>query len=222
MKKIAILLSGCGFKDGSEIQEAVLSILAIEQKNWEPVFIAPNTLQYEVIDHLTNTSLDQRRNVFDESARITRGKVQNLSELREDFFETIDALWMPGGFGVAKNLSSWAFDKEKGGILEEIKSLIVSFIGHQKPIVALCISPVLIAKSLEDTPRSCALNVGGDAETENALLTLNVAISPLNEKKIAIDHENKIISVPCYMQEVGIVQIFEQTQAAADFLEKWI
>ena len=148
MKKIGILLSGCGVYDGTEIQESVLAMLAIQEAGAEYICISINKDQHHVINHIDGSEMAESRNMMVESARIARGAVKNINEIEiRDF----DALVIPGGFGNAKNFSNWAFAGSSGNILPEVKLLIVNCINAGTPIAALCVSPILIAKALEDS-----------------------------------------------------------------------
>lgn len=218
-KKIGVVLSGCGVYDGTEIQEAVLSLLAIDQKDWEAVCIAPNINQHEVINHLNGEIDTTHRNVLEESARIARGKIKNLSTFTAEDYAELDALWFPGGFGAAKNLSHWAFLGAQTLVIDEIKNSIIYFIQHKKPIVSLCISPVLIAKVAQDLNIEPVLTLGSDEKAETELKKTGAKIAEV--KSIAIDETYKIISVPCYMQDLTPKTIFEQITEATEQLEKW-
>ena len=104
-KKIAIILSGCGVYDGAEIHETVLTLLRLSQQGAQVQCFAPDKPQMHVINHLTGEEMPEQRNVLVESGRITRGQSRDVRELKAADF---DALIMPGGFGVAKNLSDFA------------------------------------------------------------------------------------------------------------------
>ena len=119
--KVAVLLSGCGVYDGSEIHESVFSLLALAQNNLEYLCIAPDINHHHIINHTTAEEKNEERNVLIESSRISRCKIISISEL--DLNE-ISSLVIPGGFGVVKNLSNWAFKGVDVDILTEVKSLI--------------------------------------------------------------------------------------------------
>ena len=144
--KIGVLLSGCGVYDGAEIQEAVLTLLAIEEIDAEAICISIDKEQYHVVNHLNGQEMDESRNMLIESARIARGNIQDINNIDP---ADIDALVIPGGFGSAKNFTKWAFSGPEGDILPEVKLLLVNMINIGKPIAALCVSPVVMAKALE-------------------------------------------------------------------------
>ncbi|MCF0207245.1 MAG: isoprenoid biosynthesis glyoxalase ElbB, partial [Bacteroidales bacterium] len=145
MKKIAVILSGCGSRDGSEIHEATLSLLAISMHKCEYQCFAPNRNQTEVISHIDGSKSSESRNMMTEAARIARGNIKPLGELNAAEF---DALWIPGGLGAAKNLCSYFFEGANMKVAEDVEKAILAFNKSNKPIVALCIAPVIVAKVL--------------------------------------------------------------------------
>jgi enhancing lycopene biosynthesis protein 2 len=147
MKIFAVILSGCGVYDGAEIHEAVLSLLAIQRNGAKYKVFAPDIQQHHVINHYTGKEVPESRNVLVESARIARGDIQPLNEFDPDEF---DALLLPGGFGAAKNLSTFAFEGEDCTIEDEVADAVKGMAERGKPIGALCISPVILAKVLGD------------------------------------------------------------------------
>lgn len=221
MKKIGVLLSGCGVYDGAEIQEAVFTLLAIEELGAEAVCIGIDKDQHHVVNHTTGTEMNESRNMLVEAARIARGKITEINQIDP---ADVDALVIPGGFGSAKNFTSWAFSGPESTILPEVKLLIVNLMNIGKPICALCVSPVVVAKALEDSKISAHLTIGSTAgaseydiagfqaglqatgvRTENKLVT-----------EIAIDTENKIVSAPCYMMETGLVELRNNIKMALE------
>jgi len=144
-KKFAVVLSGCGVLDGSEIHEAVMTLYAITLSGSSYEIFAPDVNQHHVVNHLNGSEVDQTRNVLVESARIARGKIKPLGDFSSDVF---DAIIFPGGFGVAKNLSSWAFDGAGCSVNADVANAVRSMHRLHKPIGALCIAPVVIARIL--------------------------------------------------------------------------
>lgn len=222
--KVAVLLSGCGVYDGSEIHESVFALLALAQNNLSYVCVAPNIKHHHVINHLSGEESFEERNVLVESARIARGDVISV----EDFdFDSASALVIPGGFGAAKNLSDWAFNGPNSSVLEEVRELILLFLKKKKPVVSLCISPTLIAKSLEKSGSRPKLTVGSVGEKseynifeiKEALSSLGSQVEDRSIREILYDDELKIISAPCYMMEGTIDQIYRNTKMAIDKLK---
>ena len=157
-KKIAVVLSGCGVFDGAEIHEATLTMLAINKLGGEYQCFAPDVDQAHVVNHITGEEMNEKRNVLVESARIARGAISPLSDFVAADFE---GLLLPGGFGAAKNLSNWAFKGPEATINQEVSDAINCMHGMKKPIGALCISPVIIAKVLGEVE----LTIGQDEAT---------------------------------------------------------
>ncbi len=214
-KKIAVILSGCGVYDGSEIHESTLTLLAIDKNDAQYQCFAPNINQHHVINHITGEEITESRNVLIESARIARGNIKPLSDL---IAEEYDALVIPGGFGAAKNLSDYAFKGDQLQLIEELSQKIGTFHKAQKPIVALCIAPVLIAKTIKNTN----LTIGADQNTSNDIISLGAQHSSTSHGEIIIDKENKIITSPCYMLDARISQIEEGINNAIVQLFKMI
>ncbi|WP_421754789.1 isoprenoid biosynthesis glyoxalase ElbB [Croceimicrobium sp.] len=221
--KIGVLLHGSGVYDGTEIHEAVLSLLAIAEAGHEYQCIAPNVNQYHVVNHLDGSEMDQERNVLIESARIARGEVIDLA----DFVPAeIDALFMPGGFGTAKNLTQWAFDGPGAAILPEIKSLVLNMIENQKPIAALCMSPTTVAKALEGSHYHARLSVGSSVEASpydiaaisGGMESIGVEAESKTVAEVSVDSDLKIVCAPCYMMEASILEVRANIQQALEAL----
>ena len=159
MKKIAVILSGCGNKDGTEITEAVSLIVALSSARAQVRYFAPN-LEITPKNFLTNEPMAQKRNILNESARITRGQIEDLSKLSPEEF---DGLAFPGGFGAALHLCTWGEAGAKCKVLPEVQKAIETFYAQSKPIAAICIAPVLIAKVLGS--KGVSVTIGNDKET---------------------------------------------------------
>src|SRR5690554_1241111 len=155
--KIGVLLSGSGVYDGSEIHEAVFTLLAIAESGNEAVCIGIDKEQYHVVNHLNGEEQPEKRNMLVEAARIARGDIREINEVTP---ADIDALVIPGGFGNAKSLTDWAFKGSDSEIIPEVKLLIVNMINVGKPIAALCVSPVVVAKALEDSKVETTMTIG--------------------------------------------------------------
>ena len=225
--KIGILLSGCGVYDGAEIQESILAMLAVAETGNEYQCISVNKNQHHVVNHLTGEDMKEERNMMVESARIARGDVKEISEITP---ANIDALIIPGGFGSAKNFSDWAFNGPEGTILPEVKLLLVNLINAGKPIAALCVSPILIAKALEDSNIHPNLTLGNTKdkspyEIDGFHAGVQKTGSKTEEralKEVLIDKENKIITAPCYMMDANIVEIRDNIKLAVEELVKLV
>ncbi len=193
-KKVAVILSGCGFLDGAEIRESVLTLLALDKQDAEVKIFAPNTNQHHTINHLDSSEVQAQRNILEEAARIARGEIQPLSELEADRF---DALVIPGGFGVAKNLSTLAFKGASGEINTEFAATLRSFYNQKKPIGAICIAPAVIC--LELGKEGIEVTIGNDSGTAEAIHTLGAKHIDCNVDEIHVDEKHRIVSTPAYM-----------------------
>ena len=217
--KYAVLLHGCGVYDGTEIHEAVCTLLAIAQAGHEYQCIAPDVAQYHVIDHTSGNEMDESRNVFVESARIARGDIKRVDEINVDDYA---GLVMPGGFGTAKNITTWAFNGPAGEIEPNTKKLILAFAEAGKPIAALCMSPTTLAKAFEGTRFNAHLTVGSTAETSpyeieaisQGMESIGAVAEMKTVREIAVDENMKIVTAPCYMMEANIVEVYENTRQA--------
>lgn len=191
--KFAVIFAGCGFLDGAEIREAVLTLLELENNRIEYDIFAPNVNQYHVVNHLTQTETQESRNILVESARIARGKIQDLSNLNAQYYS---ALIMTGGFGVAKNFSKLAFEGSKTDILPAIRNVISEFNNTKKPIGAICISPAIVAITLQDKKPEITLGL-----ESNLLNDIGISNNSCNTNEIVFDSENLIVSTPAYMHD---------------------
>lgn len=218
--KFGILLSGCGVYDGAEIQEAVLAMLAVKEIGADYVCIGIDSPQHHVINHTDGSEMNESRNMLIEGARIARGNILNIKDVEP---ADIDALIIPGGFGSAKNLTKWAFEGPDGAILPEVKLLIVNLVNIGKPIAALCVSPIVIAKALEGSVHS-SLTLGTDQEASpydikafNAgLEKTGVEAVMKSVREILIDEKNKIVTAPCYMMETDILEVRKNIRLAVE------
>lgn len=201
-KKFAVILSGCGVYDGTEIHEAVLTLLQIDKQGASYQCFAPNIKQAHVINHLTGKEAKEERNVLVESARIARGKVKDLKEFSAKDF---DALIMPGGFGGAKNLSDFAFKGADLTVNVEVERALKETNGAGKPIGSLCITPVIMAKVF----KGATLTIGSDVGTAQAIEELGATHKQTTHGEIITDEANKIVTSPCYMLDATISQIEE-------------
>ena len=196
MKKILVLLGGCGNKDGAEIHESVLTLLAIDKEGASYQCAAPNKEQHHVLNYIDDSELPEKRNVMLESARIARGDILDLSIVSMSDY---DALVIPGGFGVAKNLCSFAFDGTEATVEPEVDRIINEAFDFKKPIGAICISPALIALSLGKKHPDIALTLGTDKASNEALEKMGCNSKECLTTTFLADKNNKIVSSPAYM-----------------------
>lgn len=196
MVSVAVVLSGCGHLDGAEIREAVLSLLYLDQHNAEVSIFAPDIEQHHVVNHLTGEEDGSSRNVLVESARIARGAVAPLSELQVSRF---GALIVPGGYGVAKNLSDFAFNGPEGSVNEDFERVIKAFHEQKKPIGAICIAPAILARVLKGS--GATLTIGDDAGTAGAIEALGCVHKNAPTDGVVVDAELRVVSCAAYMRD---------------------
>lgn len=193
MTNIAVVLSGCGVFDGSEIHESVLTLLALEENQASYQCFAPNIQQHDVINHQNGEIMDESRNVLIESARISRGEIKNINDLKVEAF---DGLIFPGGFGAAKNLSDFALKGKGCTIQPDILKTAQAFIDADKPIGFICISPAMIPQIYE---KKIQLTIGNDAKTAEQIEAMGGKHLSCPVEEIIIDKTNKVVSTPAYM-----------------------
>lgn len=210
MKKIAVILSGCGYLDGAEIRESVLTLLYLDEAKADVKIFAPDVEQHHVVNHLDQSEMEGPRNVLVEAARIARGDIQPLKDL---YAVEFDALIVPGGFGVAKNLSDFAFEGAKTELFEEFFQILRDFNTTKKPIGLLCIAPAVAVASL----KKITVTIGDDAETAAAIKEMDSKHVDCATDEICVDEKNKIVSTPAYMRDdkissigVGIKKLVEK------------
>ena len=194
MPKIGVVLSGCGVQDGSEIHEATLLLLALDRRGAEAVCFAPDKPQADVVDHATGKPADETREILAESARIARGAIRPLQDARP---EDLDALILPGGFGAAKNLCTFAREGADCGVDIELRRLLERLHLAGKPIGAACIAPVILARVFgSEKP---VLTIGSDPATAKAIETLGARHQACAATEVVVDRECRFATTPAYM-----------------------
>ncbi len=199
-KVFAVLLSGCGHQDGAEIHEATLTLWAIHKNGADYQCFAPDIQQHHVLNHITGQDMHEERNVLVEAARIARGNIQPLSAYRVDDF---DGLILPGGVGAAKNLCTYAALGPDCTVNEEVARAVYTTHAAGKPIGALCIAPVVLAKVLNHAK----LTIGQDESTANNIVAMGAEHISTWQGEIVVDEPNKIVTTPCYMLDSRVDQI---------------
>lgn len=202
MTTIGIVLSGCGVKDGSEIHEAVLTILYLEQQGAKMIFMAPDMEQDQVINHLTGEKTGETRNVLVESARIARGNIRDIRKVKAS---EMDGLILPGGFGAVCNLSDFSNSGEKARVNPDVKQLIHDMVSLKKPVGALCIAPAtLVAAIAEKKP---VITIGHDITVAKTLEEMGGIHRNCAVDEICVDESNRLVTTPAYMLGPGIKDI---------------
>jgi enhancing lycopene biosynthesis protein 2 len=203
--KVGVVLSGCGVYDGTEIHEAVLTLLALDRAGAEAVCFAPDMDQVDVVNHLTGQAMSgERRNVLVESARIARGKVRDLATAQAS---ELDALIFPGGFGAAKNLCDFAVKGTECTLHPHVARMIREMHRARKPIGAICIAPAILSRALGDQgPR---LTIGTDEKTAAALEQMGAKHQRCAVREVLVDEEHRIVTTPAYMLAARISEAAE-------------
>ncbi|MTH45664.1 isoprenoid biosynthesis glyoxalase ElbB [Intestinirhabdus alba] len=209
MKRVGVVLSGCGVYDGAEIYEAVVTLLAIARAGAQAVCFAPDRPQVDVINHLTGEKMAETRNVLVEAARITRGNIHPLSQASAD---RLDALIVPGGFGAAKNLSDFASQGSECRVDEALAALVTAMHRAGKPQGFICIAPAMLPKIF---PFPLRLTIGTDIDTAEVLEEMGAEHVPCPVEDIVVDEDNKIVTTPAWM-------LAENLAEAASGIEKLV
>lgn len=211
---IAVILSGCGNRDGSELQESLSLLLAIDRRGWHYQCYAPEG-EYTVVSHLDNSTDDSPRDLLVESARIARGDIKPLTLFRA---EDYDALALPGGMGAARNLSTYAFDGEEMTVRPEVEEAILSTYKLHKPVLAMCIAPMVLAKVLGRY--GVCLTLGGDNSAARTAARLGAKVQHCGVEEVCVDGEHRIYTTPAYMVGTRISEIFTGAENMVAALEK--
>ena len=207
MNKVGVVLSGCGHQDGSEIHEAVFTLHALEKAGAEAIIMAPDMDQFHVINHLNgNEDLSESRNILVESARIARGKVVDVASVSG---HQLDALIFPGGTGMAKNIFDYSMAGINCTVISDVQRLVVEILEADKPLGAICIAPVMVAKVLEFLGRTGGTVTGGfNDEINNDIKAMGINTIEVGAEEIVIDKENKIVTTPAYVEAKSMNESF--------------
>lgn len=199
MKKIGVCLAGCGFRDGAEIHEAVLTLLALDRAGVEIFCIAPDMEHRQIVNHLNNQKQQETRSVLVESARIARGNIRALKNVTA---RDMDALIFPGGFGAALNLCDFGLNGDKCTVYPDVNRIICDMYQAKKPIGAICIAPVILAKVLGD--KKITVTIGNDSSTAKKIEAMGAKHQNCAVQDIVVDTANKIVTTPAYMMATRI------------------
>lgn len=200
MKKVGVVLSGCGVYDGSEIHEAVITLLAIARGGAQAICFAPDKRQMDVVNHHTGEPTDEQRNVLAEVARIARGEILPLSSASA---QNLDALIVPGGFGAAKNLSSFAVDGAQCRVESDLKALALAMHQAGKPLGFICIAPAMLPRIFDFPLR---ITIGTDIDTAEIVEEMGAEHVSCPVDDIVVDEEHKVVTTPAYMLAENIAQ----------------
>jgi len=201
-QKVAVVLAGCGVYDGTEVHEAAAVLAALTKHGAEPVMFAPDKGQAHVVDHTAGSEMSQERNVLKESARIARGAVSPLTDLKA---ADVSALVIPGGFGAAKNLSDFGFKGADMSVDGEVSRILSEFHSAGKPQALCCIAPILAAKVLGQSGVTITLgNCGPESDwpyqgSIEAAKSFGANVELKNVDEVCVDSKNKIVTSPAFM-----------------------
>ncbi len=213
MKTVAVCLSGCGFLDGAEITESVLTLLALDEAGAKVVCCAPNVSQAGVVDHVSKKPVGEQRNVLIESARIARGEIVNVAAVRA---EQIDALIFPGGFGAAKNLCTFASDGADCKVNADVERLVAAMLKARKPIGAICIAPAMLARIVGKMGVHAKLTIGTARDEASAINAMGGEHVECGVRDIVIDEQQRIVTTPAYMLGRGPAEVYEGIRKLVD------
>ncbi len=199
--KIAIILSGCGNRDGSELQETLSLLLAIDRRGWDYQFFAPEG-SFRVVSHLDGSE-SETRDLLTESARLARGDIKKLSLFRPSDF---DALALPGGMGAARNLSTYAAEGAAMTVRPDVEKAILDMYKLHKPVLAMCIAPMVLAKVLGG--EGVALTLGGENAAAAVAAQLGAKVQHCGVTDVCVDREHRVYTTPAYMVGTRISEIF--------------
>lgn len=220
MIRVGVVLSGCGVYDGSEIHEAVLSLLAIAKAGAEAICMAPDLEQMHVMNHFSGQPEEgASRNLLVEAARIARGQILDLATVRAD---DIDALVFPGGYGAAKNLCDFAIKGADCEVNEQVERLVKEMLAAGKPLAGICIAPVILGRILGPQQPPVRLTIGSDADTAAALEAMGAEHVACPVDDIVVDEPRKIVSTPAYMLADNITQVAVGIEKAIQRLLKFL
>lgn len=203
--KAAVILSGCGHLDGAEIRESVLALLSLDRRGIETTCFAPDIPQTSTINHLTGESSKEMRNVREEAARIARGQVKPLAEIQAGAF---DMLVIPGGFGVAKNLSDFASKGAECVVIPDFVKALRDFLLQEKPIGAICIAPAVLVAAVGKAYRP-TVTIGEDRGVAGVITAMGGTHKICATEDIAVDEKNRIVTCSAYMRNDSLSKIAE-------------
>jgi enhancing lycopene biosynthesis protein 2 len=218
LRNVAVVLSGCGVYDGSEIHEASACLVHLSRHSANVHVFAPDIPQKHVINHLTGETMPETRNVLVESARIARGgdKISSIDKLQANQFQ---AIVLPGGFGAAKNLSSFAFDAEKMTIDDRLQKILKDFLHSRKPIGMCCIAPVIAAKlipgvrltlgKMKNLNENEAKNVFPYSGAVMSARQMGAETQECDVNEICVDEHHRLVTTPAFMKNAPFHEVFD-------------
>jgi len=217
-KTIGVVLSGCGVFDGSEIHEAVICLLALEKAGVVTQFYAPN-MELDEIDHITGEPTGHKRQVMKESARISRGPMNDLAQAKA----TDVAAWVfPGGFGAAKNLSNVAIVGGDATAHPEVTRIVEEALAHQVPIGACCIAPAMLSAAAKGSGKKLKVTIGNDAGTASAIEAMGAQHVECVVEGIVEDERHLVVTAPAYMYDARLTEVAEGIEKMISKVVSWV
>lgn len=212
-KRIGVLLCGCGHRDGSEVHEATLALLAIDRAGAEAVCFAPRGAHRSVRDHYTGKDSGETRDMLVESARISRGDIRELKDAKA--FD-LGALIIPGGQGAALNLSTFLIDGTSCSVRDDVSKLVKDMVAAGKPVGAVCIAPATIAKILGDAGISATITIGTDEGVAAQIESMGHKHEKCPPTNCCVDRQNRIVTTPAYMTAKSIGEVWQGVEKLVD------
>lgn len=209
MKKFAVILAGCGSRDGSEIHETTMILLSIKQLGAEYQCFSINKEQKKVVNFVNGEVMNEKRNVMIESARIARGNVKELKDLNVNDF---DGIILPGGMGMVLNYSTYVEDNYNYEVNKDLKNILQEFKENNKVICATCIAPMILAKVF----KNITITLGSDNHVADIVNKLENTFQNTQSGEICVDIKNKIITTPFYMLANNIKTIYDEAYKMID------
>ena len=206
MAKVGVVLAGCGAQDGAEIHESIITLLALDRAGVEVQIMAPDMDQFHVINHFNGYTMEPARNILVESSRIARGNIVPAATVSGDQF---DALIFPGGTGMAKNIFDYAMTGSECTVISDIERLVREIIEAGKPLGAICIAPVMVAKVLQNMGREGKVTGGCDEQITSDIQAMGIETERAGAGDIVVDEKNKIVSTPAYVEAKSIKETAE-------------
>lgn len=200
-KRIAFVMSGCGFKDGSEIHESVSALICLDRAGFRVSCYAPDVEQAATVEHMSGKPLAESRNALKESARIARGDIRPLSELEDGDY---DAVVFPGGFGAALTLCTFGRDGAGCTVNPEVRRLVETAHAAGKPIAAMCIAPVILARCIPGV----RVTIGNDSGTASAVESMGAVHVDCSPREAVCDEANRVVTTPAYMLAGSPAEVF--------------
>ncbi len=212
MPTVGVILSGCGFLDGAEIHESVLTLLALDQRGAKAVCCAPRG-EFDVVDHTTHKPAGEKRSILRESARICRGDIRDVAAVKAG---ELDALLLPGGFGAAKNLCNFASAGADCAVQPDVEKLVGDMLTARKPVGAICIAPALLARIAGKRGIHATVTIGSDAGTAAAIEKTGCTHQACKVTDFVVDAEHRLVTTPAYMLGPGPAAVFEGIRGLVD------